>query len=118
MQLRMSHDMLSISVRNLPQMNVPVLWPLKHFNYLMCLLFIAVVKLPKAPNINSVEAKVTELLNIETMFRKLKGARRTPERGFLAQERAAWEGKLTSLGKSDLHQEKGALLRDSGCQGP
>lgn len=69
MHLRMSCDMLSISIRNLPQINVPVFSPVKHFNYLMCLLFIGIVKLPKAPNINSVEAKVTELLNIETMFR-------------------------------------------------
>jgi hypothetical protein len=57
MHSRMSCDMLSISIRNLPQMNVPVLSPLKHFNYLMCLLFIGIVKVPKAPNINSVEAK-------------------------------------------------------------
>lgn len=63
--------MLSISIRNLPQINVPVLLPLKHFNCLMCLLFVGMVKLPKALNINSVEVKVTERLNIEIMFRKI-----------------------------------------------
>lgn len=52
MHLKMSCDMLSISIRNLPQINVPMSLPLKHFNYLMCLLFVGIVKLPKAPNIN------------------------------------------------------------------
>lgn len=52
MHLKMSCDMLSISTRNLPQINVPMFLPLKRFNCLMCLLFVGIVKLPKAPNIN------------------------------------------------------------------
>lgn len=52
MHLKMSRDMLSISPWNLPQINVPTSLPLKHFNHLMCLLFVGIVKLPKAPNIN------------------------------------------------------------------
>lgn len=52
MHLKMSCDMLSISTRNLPQINILMFLPLKHFNCLMCLLFVGIVKLPKTPNIN------------------------------------------------------------------
>lgn len=52
MHLKMSRDMLSISIRNLPQINVPTSLPLQHFHYLMCLLCVGIVKLPKAPSIN------------------------------------------------------------------
>lgn len=120
MHLKMSCDMLSISTRNLPQINVPMFLPLKRFNYLMCLLFIGIVKLPKAPNINQVEAEVTELLNIGIMFKKfLKIKLRCPKN---SQQSLSSKGeedmkRKASVGKQVL-QQKQPWLRDSGCKGP